>query len=225
MPEPADNHVFRLRVWGRNACFTRPEMKVDRVSYDVITPSAARGIIEAIYWKPQIAWHVERIHVLAPIARQKVRRNETVSPPSLDAVGRDLHNGTTPRINIRAHRTQRDALVLRDVDYVIEARFSLTERADPPYNPVKHADTFRRRASRGQCFRQPVLGCREFPAAFRLLEPGEPTPAASHAGEQSLGWMLYDFDFANDRRPVFYQPVMRDGVIEVSRHAAEHTAS
>ncbi|AQT68712.1 CRISPR-associated protein Cas5 [Anaerohalosphaera lusitana] len=204
----------KLKIWGDYACFTRPEMKVERVSYDVITPSAARGILEAIYWKPAIRWVVDRIHVLRPIRFMNVRRNELAGKVSPANVKKAMKDGKTPLLQfIESDRQQRAAMVLRNVGYVIEAHFEYA--SDEDRNDGKHLDIFNRRARDGQCFMQPYLGCREFPANFRLIEPDEPVPASELKGEQDLGFMLHDIDFADDMQPRFFRPTMVDGIIEV----------
>lgn len=218
---------IRLHVWGERACFTRPEMKVERVSYDCITPSAARGILEAIHWKPAIRWVVERITVLNPISFESIRRNEIGQKASASLANRAMTAGGRTEVFIEDSRAQRTSLILRDVAYVIDARFEMTDRAGAEDNPAKHLEMFTRRARKGQCFHQPCLGCREFPAHFSLLEGNaepqpwpqfrekESTPHPSLVGERELGWMLNDIDFANGRQPLFFRAVMRDGVIEV----------
>jgi CRISPR-associated protein Cas5d len=215
----------RLHVWGTWACFTRPEMKVERVSYDAMTPSAARGILEAIHWKPAIRWVVDRIRVLKPPRFESIRRNEVGSKASAANAERAMHAGRLDGLHLLVDedRQQRAATVLRDVAYVIEAHFELTGRAGPDDNAAKHLDTFSRRARKGQCFHQPCLGCREFPASFALLEPGEPVPATDAAlqGTRELGWMLLDIDYADGSTSRFFQATMVDGVIEVPPlHAA-----
>ncbi|CAE7870804.1 cas5d [Symbiodinium necroappetens] len=206
----------KLRVGGDFACFSRPELKVERVSYDVITPSAARGIIEAIHWKPAIRWIVRRIHVLKPIRFTSIRRNEVGQKASVPVIRRAMKAGTTAGLGLvaDAHRQQRAASVLVDVDYVIEAEFAMTARAGPDDNPGKHLDSFNRRARKGQCFHRPCLGAREFDARFRLVEPDEPLPAAIPE-DRSLGLMLYDIDHDGDRSSLFFRAEMRQGVIEV----------
>lgn len=204
----------KLRVWGDYACFTRPEMKVERVSYDVMTPSAARGILEAIHWKPAIRWVVDRIHVLRPIRFDNVRRNEVSSKipkPNPETVMRD-RKPLYFLVDDGSNRQQRASTLLRNVEYVIEAHFELTEKASSTDNEGKHLDIFNRRARTGQFFHQPCLGCREFPASFELIE-GE-VPQSCYAGEQrELGYMLLDIDFANDMTPLFFKAVMQDGII------------
>lgn len=210
---------IRLLVWGERACFTRPEMKVERVSYDVITPSAARGILEAIHWKPAICWVVDRIHVLKPIRFESIRRNEVGGKLSAASVGKAMKAGRTDNLVtlVEEDRQQRAATVLRDVRYVIEAHFELTARADASDSEGKHLDIFNRRARKGQYFHAPCLGVREFPASFELIEPDAPLPAvhADLLGERELGWMLHDIDFAHEMTPRFFRAAMRDGVIEV----------
>nr|7KHA_A Chain A, CRISPR-associated protein, CT1134 family [Nitratidesulfovibrio vulgaris str. Hildenborough] len=205
---------IRLRVWGDYACFTRPEMKVERVSYDVMPPSAARGILEAIHWKPAIRWIVDRIHVLRPIVFDNVRRNEVSSkiPKPNPATAMRDRKPLYFLVDDGSNRQQRAATLLRNVDYVIEAHFELTDKAGAEDNAGKHLDIFRRRARAGQSFQQPCLGCREFPASFELLE-GD-VPLSCYAGEKrDLGYMLLDIDFERDMTPLFFKAVMEDGVI------------
>ena len=205
---------IKLRVWGDYACFTRPEMKVERVSYDVITPSAARGILEAIHWKPAIRWVVDKIHVLRPIVFDNVRRNEVssrISKINPDSAMRDK-KPLYFLVDEGKNRQQRATTLLRNVEYVIEAHFELTDKAGLSDNEGKHLDTFNRRARNGQFFHQPCLGCREFPAFFALVE-GE-APASCYAGERrELGYMLLDMDFENSMTPLFFKAVMQDGII------------
>jgi len=205
---------IRLLIWGDYACFTRPEMKVERVSYDVITPSAARGILDAIYWKPAVRWVVDRIHVLKPIRFMNIRRNEVARKIPFGNIKRAMTNNSFAlEMFIEEDRQQRAAVILRDVSYVIEAHFEHTDESDG--NDGKHLDMFRRRARDGQCFTQPVLGCREFPANFRLLEDDEPLPLSELKGTQELGFMLHDIDFSNDMQAKFFKAKMVDGVIDV----------
>jgi len=215
----------RLLVWGERACFTRPEMKVERVSYDVMTPSAARGILEAIHWKPSISWIVNWIQVLRPIRFESVRRNELGGKMSASQVARAMRSNSLVGLStiVEDDRQQRASTVLRDVAYVIGARFALTARADGTDSEGKHLDIFNRRARRGQCFHMPCLGVREFPASFELLDDGSqlPQPDDSLLGERDLGWMLHDIDFAHDMAPRFFRAIMRDGHIEVPPLHAE----
>lgn len=196
---------FCLEVSGPYACFTRPEMKVERVSYDVITPSAARAIFDAILWKPAIRWRVQRIEVLAPIRWVSVRRNEVgkVASPRSDG------------IFIEDDRQQRAGLFLRDVKYRLHADFAMTDKAGPDDSEAKFAEMFRRRAGAGQCFNQPYLGCREFSAAFRLVDPAT-EPATPISDTRDLGWMLYDLDFTGkEPQPQFFRAQLEQGVIDL----------
>jgi len=222
---------FCLEVKGPYACFTRPEMKVERVSYDVITPSAARAIFDAILWKPAIFWRVKKIEILAPIRWISVRRNEVgkvVSPRSAE-------------IFIEENRQQRAGLFLRDVKYRLHAEFDfippekrkkvtnplpdwlvdpieVEELRRPDETPAKYAAMFERRAKKGQCFNQPYLGCREFSCDFRLVEP-EIEPAQPIGETRSLGWMLYDMDFTDptDPKPQFFCAQLHDGIIDLTK--------
>ena len=212
---------IRLHIWGENACFTRPEMKVERVSYDVITPSAARGILEAIHWKPAIHWIIDEIEVLKPIRFESVRRNEVANKISTRNVTAAMNSGSTQGLYMLVdegkERQQRAATILRDVAYVIKAHFVLSEEAGSEDNEGKHLDIFNRRARRGQCFHHPYLGTREFPAQFRILNDGEhPASFLQEAERQrDFGWMLHDIDFKNKKTPHFFRAVMKDGVIKV----------
>jgi CRISPR-associated protein Cas5d len=194
-------------------------MKVERVSYDVITPSAARGILEAIHWKPAIRWHVDRIRVLKPIRFESIRRNEVGGKISPASVSRAMKAVSTAGLFscVDEDRQQRAATVLRDVDYVIEAHFELTDKAGAGDTPGKHLDIFNRRARKGQCFHMPCLGVREFPASFELLEADAalPAPDPSLTCNRDLGWMLHDIDFAENMTPRFFRARMENGVIDV----------
>jgi len=225
---------FCLEVSGPYACFTRPEMKVERVSYDVITPSAARAIFDAILWKPAIFWRVKRIEVLAPIRWISVRRNEvgSVASPRKEA------------ILIEDDRQQRAGLFLRDVRYRLFAEFDYiplerrgkarvavpeflvdgVEARDPgtDESPAKYASMFERRAKKGQCFNQPYLGCREFSAAFKLVDAGA-EPVIPIPETRDLGWMLYDLDFTNpaDPKPLFFHAQLDNGAMSTDRNTVE----
>jgi CRISPR-associated protein Cas5d len=201
----------KLKVWGDYACFTRPEMKVERVSYDVMTPSAARGILEAIYWKPAVRWVIDRIHVLNPIRFDNIRRNELAGKLALGTVRVAMNDGLSAvEVFIEEDRQQRASLVLREVAYVIEAHFEFTGAEDN--NPAKHKEIFDRRASKGQCFHRPYLGCREFPAHFALVED---MPSSVHEGEKDLGWMLREIDFGKNMEAKFFRAKMHNGSIQV----------
>jgi len=201
------SYGIRLRVWGDYALFTRPEMKVERVSYDVMTPSASRGILEAIYWKPSIRWVIDAIHVFKPIRFDNIRRNELANRVSVSK--KDMEGNQLICRYIEDDRQQRASMVLRDVEYLIEAHFELVSKDDN--NEGKHLDTFKRRAIKGQCFHRPYFGCREFPVNFEWCDT---IPISPFSGEQDFGFMLYDIDFKNDMTPLFFRAVMRDGVID-----------
>ena len=199
----------RLLVSGDYACFTRPEMKVERVSYDVMTPAAARGVLDAIHWKPAIRWVIDRIHVLKPIRFENVRRNEVKSRVSAKSSG----------IDITKDRVQRASLVLREVAYLIEAHFVLTKDATPEDTAAKHISMFSRRAESGQCYHRPYLGTREFAADFNLVRDSlPPSSLPDDERDRDLGWMLFDMDF--DRNPDdpparFFRGRLVGGVLEV----------
>lgn len=205
---------IKLKVWGDYACFTRPEMKVERVSYDVMTPSAARGILEAIHWKPAIRWVIDKIHVLHPIRFDNVRRNEVASKIPKPNPAKAMRDGKRLYylVDDGKNRQQRASTLLRNVAYIIEAHFQLTAQAGATDNEGKHLSIFQRRAKNGQFFHQPCLGCREFPASFKLLE-GE-SPESCYVGQtKELGYMLLDVDFGANKTPLFFKAVMEDGII------------
>ena len=224
---------FCLEVSGPYACFTRPEMKVERVSYDVITPSATRAIFEAILWKPAIRWRITRIEVLAPIRWISIRRNEVGKVASPRSTG----------IFVEDERQQRAALLLRDVKYRMFAEFDFIppDQRSQVFNPVpawsmeaektkplsqpdirqdeteaKYAAMFDRRTRKGQCFNQPYLGCREFSCDFRLVDRNNGSPSPINE-TRDLGWMLYDMDFTDpaDPKPMFFRPTLEQGTIKV----------
>ncbi len=202
MSKPSTKSLpFRLKIWGRNACFTRPEMKVERVSYDVMTPSAARGVIEAILWKPAIRWKVTQIDVLNPIKWESVRRNEVGA----------VMSSRTSGLFIEEQRQQRAGLFLRDVAYTVHAYFEMTDKAGGEDTVIKFQEMFLRRAERGQCFHRPYLGCREFAAEFAVFTNGKPLPEPILVS-QDLGWMLYDMDFT-DKEPIprFFRASLDNG--------------
>lgn len=210
---------IRLQVWGDYACFTRPEMKVERVSYDVMTPSAACGILDAIHWKPAIRWVVDKIYVLNDVRFDNVRRNEVGSKIGIGSVKKAMKGGDVDLSQyVNEDRQQRATLLLRDVAYLIEAHFEMTDQAGLEDSPEKHYNIFLRRARQGQCYQQPFLGCREFSAAFRLIEDTEPLPPSVYEGmERDLGWMLLGIDYVDNMTPRFFRAMMKDGVIEVPR--------
>ncbi len=216
----------RLKVWGDYALFTRPETKGERCSYDVPTPSAARGILEAIHWKPAIRWIVTKIHVLKPIRFDSVRRNEVSEKgPSARTMRQAAASGTPLTLCVEDVRQQRASLVLRDVAYVIEARFVLTDKAGPEDSEGKHLDIFNRRAAAGRCFHRPCLGCREFPAFFEPVNGEVPASDLAKDAPRDLGIMLYDLDFSRGMTPVFYRPRLENGVIDVERWHREALCS
>lgn len=208
-----------IRVSGDYALFTRPEMKVERVSYDVITPSAARGIIEAVYWKPAIRWVIDRIHVLQEIQYTNVRRNEVSEKSSTHEAERRLKGAQDAFfIDAVANRQQRASLVLKNVDYIIEAHFELVpEQAGPEDNVEKHYNIVLRRLRSGQHFHAPYLGTREFAARVELVDQ-EAIPLSPLTGSRDLGWMLYDLDFAapDGITPRFFKAEMHNGVIDLA---------
>jgi CRISPR-associated protein Cas5d len=195
-----------VRVRGEYALFTRPEMKVERVSYEVITPSAARGIIEAVYWKPAIRWVIDKIHVLNEIEFTNVRRNEVSDKASIGK----------PYIVATEARQQRAAMVLRNVDYIIEAHFEMTDKASLDDTEAKHYNIALRRLREGQHFHAPCLGTREFGAKVEIIEDGN--IPKSLLGDRDLGWMLYDLDFANARdiQPQFFKAELRNGILDLT---------
>ena len=211
---------FCLEISGDFACFTRPEMKVERVSYDIITPSAVRAVFESILWKPAIRWQPEKIEVLAPIRWTTFRRNEVGSKLSAANVKSAIQRGAgAVALYVEEERQQRASLLLRDVRYRVTASFAITEKAGVGDNPQKFAEMFVRRAEKGQCINQPYLGCREFACDFRLVdqatEPATIPPEVCE--EKNLGWMLYDLDFrdAASPQPRFFQARMKDGVVNI----------
>lgn len=207
---------FRLEVWGDKALFSRPEMKVERVSYDVITPSAARGIIEAIHFKPAIKWSIDKIYVCNPIEFTNIRRNEVKSKLNARNARTAMTRGSevTP-IYTSVDILQRAAMILKNVRYVIEAHFDLTDKAGESDTIEKHYNIALRRIYKGQNFHQPYFGCREFPVHYRLYEEDD-VPTA-YSGIRDLGYMLYDMDYSDPEniRPLFFRAIMTDGVIDL----------
>ena len=206
---------FCLEVAGPFACFTRPERKVERVSYDVITPSAARAVFESILWKPAIRWRVRRIEVLRPIRFINLRRNEVSAVVSTRNVQQAMAAGSgTLGLYIEDERQQRAGYFLRDVAYRLHAELSLAPGCSEPL--MKYTETFTRRASKGQCVNQPYLGCREFAADFRLVTAAC-APATPIPDTRELGWMLHDLDFSRpaDPQPRFFNARMEQGVVQV----------
>lgn len=206
----------KVKVWGEYALFSRPEMKVERCSYDVITPSAARGILEAIYWHPGMKWVIDKIYVQKPVQFTSIRRNEVKSKISSNNV-LPVYNGADKPLYIstKSDIVQRASLLLRDVSYVIEAHFEMTEKAVESDNTGKFKDIIMRRLRRGECYHTPYFGCREFPANFCLCEDEKIETA--YSGEKDLGFMLYDMDFSDldNIQPMFFRALMKDGVINL----------
>jgi len=201
-----------LRARGPLAVFSSPALKVERVSYPVMTPSAARGLLEAVAWKPAIRWHVERIRVLNPIRFTAFRRNEVNSRASVPSATLVRDGGAAPTFFADADRAQRNTVALADVDYVIEAHFTLTDRAGPGDSVPKFVDIFARRVEKGQHFHQPYFGCREFVADV-IPADGAPEPIDD---SRDLGWMLRDVVYGPDRnRPLFFRAQLDRGVLEV----------
>ena len=213
MSSQSDNGSLRLRVSGPLACFTRPEFKAERLSYQVMTPSAARGILEAVLWKPAIVWRVQRIKVLAPIRWIAIRRNEVNNRAATPAAAVVDRGGPAPLFLADTSRDQRNTVALRDVDYVIEARFEMTPRAGPDDNPAKFVDMFRRRVERGQHYHQPYLGCREFAAEIAAVDEATPRPISVSI---DLGMMLHDIIYQQQgNRALFFSAKLEEGVLEV----------
>lgn len=207
----------RVHVWGDYALFSRSEFKVERCSYDIITPSAAEGLLEAVYWHPGCRWGIDKIYVRKPIQFTSVRRNEIKSkvvPGNVLSVMKG--SGKDISISSREEIVQRASMILRDVDYVIDAHFELTSKANDTDNPGKFKDIIMRRLRRGQCFHQPYFGCREFPARFELYDQ-EVVDTAYPDERRDLGYMLYGFDYTDpkDIQPMFFRAVLENGVLDL----------
>jgi CRISPR-associated protein Cas5d len=207
------NQPLRLKVWGDFACFTRPEMKAERVSYDVITPSAARGVLEAIFWKPEFYWRVQSVRILNPIKRISIRRSEVNSKASERVARKWAEKDPAGAYYCNQDHTQRSTLALRNVAYLIEADIELKPHSDD--NPAKYRDQFRRRVARGQYFHHPYLGCREFGASFAEPDGSEQAIDLS----EDLGRMLFDVDYRgakNDQYvPIFFDAKLDHGVLHI----------
>lgn len=227
------NSPITLEISGDYALFSRPEMKVERVSYDVITPSAARGILEAIYWKPQIRWIIDEITVINPIRFTNIRRNEISKKISTRGLPMEGEQCDKLGIYVDENRQQRASLLLKDVRYIVRAHLHLFDTrlerggSEVPANEAagKHLEMFKRRARKGQAFHQPYLGCREFPARFTLHETNEnlPAPDSSLSGDKDLGFILHDIEFDQNPKtkavksttPHFFRPQMTNGTFSV----------
>lgn len=208
----------KIKVWGDYALFSRPELKVERCSYDVMTPSAARGILEAIYWHPGLKWVIDKIYVNKPIRFTSVRRNEVKSKISANNV-LSVYNGAKKPLYISTKEdiVQRASLLLCDVEYVIEAHFEMTKQANETDNPGKFKDIIMRRLRRGECFHMPYFGCREFPAHFSLCEDEDIHTAYDDVDEKDLGLMLYDMDYSDrdNIQPMFFRAILKQGVLDL----------
>lgn len=208
----------KVSVWGDYALFSRPELKVERYSYDVMTPSAARGILEAIYWHPGMRWVIDKIYVKNPIRFTSVRRNEVKSKISASNV-LSVYNGAQKPLYISSKEeiVQRASMILTDVAYVIEAHFEMTEQANETDNSGKFKDIMMRRLQKGKCYHMPYFGCREFPANFALCEEEEIETAFDDVAEKDLGLMLFDMDYTdkNNITPMFFRAVLRHGVLDL----------
>lgn len=209
---------IKVEVWGRYACFSRPELKTERYSYEVMTPSAARGLIEAIYWHPGMKWIIDKIYVLSPIDFTNIRRNELMSKiPYTKIESAMLGKPGKYYVNASEDIQQRASAVLKNVHYVIEAHFEMTDKANGSDNPGKFQDIVKRRLNKGQCYHQPYLGCREFPAKFRNWE-FDTVPTAYPGITRNLGFMLYDMDYSDSEniKPMFFNAVLKDGILDLT---------
>lgn len=206
---------IKMEVWGDYACFTRPEMKVERVSYDVPTPSAARGMVESVYFHNGLRWIIDRIYVCKPIRFTNILRNEVASKISARNVLTEANGKKRSYIDRNADIQQRATTMLRDVHYVIEAHFEMTDKANPSDNPGKFQDIVKRRLRNGQAYMQPYLGCRECTAHFRLWEGGD-IPTIDET--RDLGYMLYDMEYSDPEniQPMFFRAQMVHGVIDLT---------
>lgn len=206
---------MRIECWGKGACFTRPELKTERVSYDMMTPSAARGLVEAIFWHPGLTYIIDAIYVLSPITFTNVRRNEVKSKLMATTLQKSAVAGRTAYLATSAEIQQRASMILQDVHYGISLHFEMTDKAAPGDNPGKFKEMLSRRARKGQCYHQPYFGCREFPARFRLIEEGE--KIIPYPETRDLGYMLYDMDYSDPQHiePVFFRAKLEQGVLDL----------
>ena len=208
----------KVKVWGDYALFSRPELKVERCSYDVITPSAARGILESIYWHPGLKWVINRIYVNKPIRFTSVRRNEVKSKILAGNILQAYNGGDKPLyISTKADIVQRASLLLCDVEYVIDAHFEMTSAANASDNSGKFKDIIMRRLRRGECWHMPYFGCREFPAHFCLCEEERIKTAYDDVEEKDLGYLLFDMDYSDleNIQPMFFRAVLRHGIMDL----------
>lgn len=207
---------IKVEVWGDYACFSRPELKIERFTYDCITPSAARGILEAVFWHPGLVWIIDKIYILSPIEFTNIRRNE-VKSKLLSSKAKTAMSGKNIDlfIDTGSDIQQRAATVLKNVHYVIEAHFDMTDKANQSDNPGKFQEMMKRRLCKGQCYHQPYLGCREFPAKFRLWE-FDTVPTVDISSD--LGLMLYDMDYSdkNNITPMYFRAKIQNGVLDLT---------
>lgn len=213
------SYGIKMEVWGDYALFSRPELRVERVSYDVMTPSAARGLLEAVFWKPAIRYSIDQIHVLNPICFTSLKRNEVTDKVKAGIVNSVMqHPEGAPALYLNTKETiaQRSSVVLQDVHYIVEAHFTLTDKAGEKDSEEKFYAMLCRRLRQGQCYHQPYFGCREFPAKFRLYDEKE-LPPLLQTGRRDLGLMLHDMDYSRPGRPdpTFFRAVLQDGTLTV----------
>lgn len=222
------SYGLKIEVWGKYALFSRPELKSERMSYEIITPSAARGLVESIYWHPGLKILIDRVYLLepydkpssieelgSPIKYASVRRNEIKRKISAKKIESMMKGKETPYINAKEDIVQRAATVLKDVHYVIQCHFELTDKATENDNEGKFKDIFRRRLEKGQSYSQPYFGCREFPANFKAWDGGD-IPCVDFS--KDLGIMLYDMDYSDpeDIKPMFFHAELEHGVMEIA---------
>lgn len=212
---------FKIKIWGDYGCFTRPEWKVERVSYDVITPSAARGILEAIYWKPEMRWVIDKIHVLHEIQFETIRRNEIKSKISKRNIELAMKGKHISLYNIiEKDRTQRSGMILKTPSYLVEAHFETIGQSNSSEIEKKHYNMALRRLKKGQFVNMPYFGCREFPAYFEYVERWKETSFYEVVDEIDLGWMLHDIQYTDQMTPRFYRAIMKKGVITIPNFGA-----
>ena len=207
-----------FEVWGEYAAFNRPEFKTERVTYDCITPSAERGILEAIYWHPGLKYSIDEIYVCNPVQTTNIRRNEVKDKISINNVRKVMNSGKKDTLYLTTASSiqQRAALVLKNVRYVIKAHFDMTSKANETDNTGKFQDILKRRLQKGQCYHTPYLGVREFPAYFNIWDKERKVPTA-YKGEKDLGYMLYDMDYQGESgiEPMFFHAVLKDGKLDL----------
>lgn len=212
--------MIRVEVKGDFACFSRPEFKAERVSYDIITPSAARGILEAVFWHPGMKFLINKVFVLSEIAFTNIKRNELASKVSASNVQKVINGNNGPLyISTSLDIQQRASMVLKNVHYIIEAHFDMTEKANESDNPGKFQEMIKRRLRKGQNYYQPYLGCREFPAKVNLFEGDANSLRLAYANEErDLGFMLYDMDYSDKENitPMFFRAILKNGILDLT---------